>query len=68
MNAAARFNQPVKLFHRLDNIIDVFNNVNGAQAIEAVGGERVREAVEIGQYIRAGVRIVVQTDRTRELI
>ena len=45
VDAAAWLNQPVKLFHGLDDICDMFDHVDGAQAIEAMGLKRIREAV-----------------------
>ena len=45
VDAAARFDQPVKLLHGLDYVSHVLDYMDGAQAIEAMGLKRIREAV-----------------------
>lgn len=56
---AAGLHQTVKLFHRLDHIVDVFNHMDRAQVIEGSIGERIREAIEIADDIRFGGKIPV---------
>jgi len=62
MNAPARPYQTVKLFHRLDYIGDVFNDVNGTEPVETMCLKGVREPVQIGQNVRPAGRIVVQSN------
>ena len=68
MDPAAGLDQPVKLFHGLDDIGHMFDHVDGAQTIETVGFERVREAVQIGQNVGAGVGVIVQSNGAGELV
>ncbi len=61
MDASTRADQPVKFFHRFDDIGYMFNDMDCPQAIEAVSFERVREPVKIRQYVRTAGRVVVQS-------
>ena len=65
MDSSARAYQPVKLFHRFDDIGYMFNHMDCPQTIEAVSFERVREPVKISQYVRTAGRVIVQYYRPR---
>jgi len=54
----------VELFHRANNVGDVLDDVDGAKLAERAIAEGKRKVVEIGNYIGAGVRVAVKTDRS----
>src|SRR5689334_12060268 len=61
-NRAAGADQAMKLLHRPDHVIDVFDDVDGGEAVEGAVGERVGEAIEIGEDVGAAGRIAVEAD------
>ncbi len=62
MDTPARPHQPVKLFHRFDDVGDMLNHVNGTKLVETVGFERIGKSVKIRQHIGAAGGIVVETN------
>ena len=68
VNATAGSDQAMKLFHCFDHIIDVLNDVDGAETLEALVCKWIREGVEIGKNVGASSRVVVETHSAREFV
>ncbi len=61
-NPASRREQAVKFLHRPDYVRNVFDDMNGPDFSERIVPERKRNMIEIGNHIRARIRITVQAD------
>jgi len=57
--------QTVELLHRADYIVHMLDDVNRAEMIERSVGERIRESIQIADYVRGARRIRIDADRTR---
>src|SRR5262245_37062727 len=65
---AAGADEPMELLHRADHVGQVFDHVDGGDAIERAVAERVREAVEIGEDVGAARGIAVEAESARLLV
>lgn len=52
----------MKLLHRADHVRDVLDDVNRADFAEGAVAEGIRKAIEIAEYIGAGVRVPIHAD------
>src|ERR1700680_3523366 len=59
----ARPEQPMKLLHAADHIVQMLDDVNGRDAVEAIIGKRIWEFVQIDQHVGLARRIAVDADR-----
>lgn len=60
--------QAMKFLHAANDVGNVFDDVNGAQMIEAAVAKRIRKMVEIAEDIGGGSGDAVDSDRTREFV
>lgn len=60
--------QPVKFFHRPENVGDVFNHVNSSNAVEGSIGKRVWKSVQIAEHIGSCARNPIDSDGARILV
>src|SRR5713101_4220661 len=67
-HGAAGACQPVKFFHRPDDVIHVLNDMNREHTIETVIGEGIRGEVEIAEDVGAAGGIAVDADRAGLLV
>lgn len=65
---APRDKQPVELLYRPDYVRHVLDNMNRPELLKRAVAERVRELVEIRNYVRVRIRISIQTDSAWILI
>lgn len=59
---------PVELFHRLDDVRDVFDYVDSLQPVKSTVTKRIRESIKLDQNIRPRGRITVDPDGAGQLI
>src|SRR5450432_1580944 len=67
-HCAARFYQPVELFHRLHDVRYVLDNMDGPQLIERLIAKGIRKSIEIGNHVRPRARVAVEADRARKFV
>src|SRR5579872_244875 len=60
--------QAVELFHRPNDVRDVFDDVNGADGIESAIAQGIGKMVEIGEDIGPGIGIAIDADRAGVLV
>jgi len=65
---AAGSDQAMKLLHAADDVRDVLDHVHGLQRVERRIAERVRDVVEVAQYVGAAGGIAIDTDRAWTLV
>lgn len=62
-NPPARPHQAMELFHRPDNVGQMFDNVDSSEAIKGSVGEGIRKAVQIADHVGGARRVQIDTDR-----
>jgi hypothetical protein len=65
---AARADQAMKLFHRCDHVGEVLDDVDGAQLVERIVGERIGDVIQDAEHIGMAVGIAIDADRAGVLI
>jgi hypothetical protein len=65
---AARPDKSVEFLHGTHDVGDVFDDMDGLEAMEGRVAERVRERVEVGEDIGAAAGVAVEADGAGEFI
>ncbi len=67
-SVAAGDEQAVNFFHHADDVGDVFDDVDGADFAECIVAQGVREMIEIGDDVGAGVDAAIKADGAGKFI